>query len=188
LGGAAANALTFNWATTGTGTSGSGTFDILEASVFDGGVYEITNIRGTFDNQAVSYAPPGSAGGQWGNNLFQYQSASTDWLLDNSGVVFSLADGRIIDLWSSQGSTNSQTYATANFVDIYTSGSSPQYNVPVASARASLGSLSAAPGPLPILGIPTVLFFSRKLKKRFKERNSTVVVGKSLPTQVELGI
>jgi hypothetical protein len=66
LGGAAANALTFNWATTGTGTSGSGTFDILEASVFDGGVYEITNISGTFDNQAVSYAPPGSAGGAMG--------------------------------------------------------------------------------------------------------------------------
>jgi hypothetical protein len=36
---------------------------------------------------------------------------------------------------------------------------------------------AAVPAPLPILGLPAVLFYSRKLKKRIKERNSTVVVG-----------
>ena len=162
-----ANALTFNWLTTGTGVSGSGTFVIADPSVTDGGVYIITNISGTFDGQAVSYASPGSAGG-YGTNLFEYQSGSTNWLLDNSGVVFSLADGRVIDLWSSQGNTSSQTYAPANLVDIYLSGSSPQYNVPVASARASLGSLSAVPGPFPILGLPAAFLSARKLRKRIK--------------------
>jgi hypothetical protein len=31
---------------------------------------------------------------------------------------------------------------------------------------------SAVPGPLPIFGIPAILFYSRKLKRRIKERNA----------------
>jgi len=140
--------------------------------------YEITNISGTFDNQVVTYLPPYSAPGGYGNNLFEYQSASTNWLLDSNGVVFSLADGRIINLWyQSNGNPTPSGFASANALDIYTPTSDPlipyigSYNNPLASAQASTGPLSApaaAPAPLPILGLPAVLFYSRKLKKRIK--------------------
>jgi len=173
-----ANALTLNWLTTGTGTAGSGTFNIAESGVANGGIYQITGISGTFDGSGVdTLLPPGSAN-TYGNNFFQYQSGSTDWLLDNSGVVFSLLDGRMIDLWSTNGledrtDPTGSTYAATDKVDIYTSpngsgGFNATTTYSVASAQASTGSLSAVPGPLPILGIPAVLVYCRKLKKRIK--------------------
>jgi len=43
----------------------------------------------------------------------------------------------------------------------------------VVTMNIGTASVSAAPAPLPILGLPAVLFYSRKLKKRIKESRET---------------
>ena len=41
------------------------------------------------------------------------------------------------------------------------------------SLTVNIASVAAVPGPLPILGLPAVLFYSRKLKKRIKARRES---------------
>lgn len=147
-----ANALTFDWATTGTNNNGSGTFDITDESVTDGGIYTITAITGNYNGAGITILPTNSF---WGNdNLFQYDELGT-WKLNINGISF-------VDTSNIQYNLFCRICDTTNY------SQADESNVgPITSATAT-ASASAAPAPLPILGLPAVLFYSRKIKKRIK--------------------
>jgi len=163
LGCTSARALTFNWLTTGSGATGSGTFEIANASVSDGVTYSILYGGGTLDGTAI-YTISGN---------FKYQSGTTNWLLNSTGLNFALGDGRT-SILSHKDSLNpsSATYSTANFLDRI---SDSVFNVPVTSARASVGSLAdprvsaSVPGPLPLFGATAAFGWSRRLRRKIKQ-------------------
>ena len=174
---AKASALTFNWTTTSTGgADGSGTFDIAETSLVDGSLYELTGIAGTFDGNTITGLLP--AGSLWfgSNNKFQYSASSTDWLLNNGGIVFSVSGPGSytgVELWSTAGGSSSSIYGTADAVDYHPAGSSA-YTITAATAT-----LAAVPAPLPLLGLGAATAFSRKLKQRIALRRKRAVGGET---------
>jgi len=128
-----AKALTFNWLTTGIGTTGSGTFEIANSSVSDGVVYSILYGDGTLNGTAI-YTISGN---------FKYQSGTTNLLLNSTGLNFPLGNGGTNILSYKDGlNPASAAYSTANFLDGISEGI---FNVPVTSARASVGSLADPP-------------------------------------------
>jgi len=177
---ASASALTFNWTTTGLRANGSGTFEIAETSVSHGSLYQLTSISGTFDGNAITgLLPPGAL--WWAtNNAFEYDAVNGSWLLNNSGVNFSVSgsstyDG--VDLWSN-ASNRASSYQSIDSVDYYSGAmtSSPSYldqNLNLAGTA----TLSAVPAPLPLLGLGAATAFSRKLKQRIALRRKQQEVG-----------
>jgi hypothetical protein len=171
-----ASALTFNWSTTSTGgADGYGTFDIAETSLADGSLYELTGIAGAFDGNTITGLLP--AGSLWwgSNNKFQYSASSTDWLLNNGGIVFSVSGPGSytgVELWSTAGNGNSSIYGTADAVDYYPGTSA--YTITSATAAPT-----AVPGPLPLLGLGAAAAFSRKLKQRIALRRKRQEVGEA---------
>ena len=144
-----ASALTFNWTTTGSRANGSGTFDIAETAVSHGGLYQLTSISGTFDGNAITgLLPPGTL--WWAtNNAFEYDAVNGNWLLNNSGVVFSVSgsgayDG--VDLWSA-ASTSAFDYKALNAVDYY-SGTT-QFGPTLVGITSATATPAAVPAPLP---------------------------------------
>ena len=163
-----ANALTLKWATTGTNANGSGTFDIAQSSVVDGGIYTITAIRGLYNDLNISgLLAPGTIdfGGTKNDNKFQYDAAGT-WKVDFAGVSFAVSNGDTYTLYCNSCFGPSFGQADYNYV--------PQpATVPIAN-QISTATASVVPAPLPILGLPAVLFYSRKLKKRIKASRETL--------------
>ena len=165
-----ANALTFNWSVdtddpTLTG-SGGGTFT---TSAPAGNVYTITGATGSWtdsingtqsitgvsfaDNDFTSYIP---------DNTFSYFGPG-DLNVTSRGISLLLANGFAYNL---SGFLGDDVYSTINKVVLYDTPSTvSQYAVGVNATNVQL---SAVPGPLPILGLPAVLFYSRKLKARIK--------------------
>ena len=178
FGNAPAKALTFNWTTTGSGANGSGTFDIAETSVVDGGLYELTGIAGTFDGNIITTLLPVGALWSGSNNQFEYSSMSSDLLLNHGGIVFSVAGSSAYDgveLWSNVGGPDASIYGIANAVDYYngpTMVGGTSYSITSATA-----SLNAVPAPLPLLGLGAATAFSRKLKQRIALRRKRKEVG-----------
>ena len=166
-------ALTFNWTTSGFRGNGSGTFDIAETAVSHGGLYQLTSISGTFDGNAITgLLPPGTL--WWAtNNAFEYDAVNGNWLLNNSGVVFSVSgsgayDG--VDLWSAASSSASD-YQSIDAVDYYSGAMtlSPAYYGQSLNLTGT-ATLAAVPAPLPLLGLGAATAFSRKLKQRIALR------------------
>ena len=162
-------ALTFNWTTTGSGANGSGTFEIAETAVSHGDLYQLTSISGTFDGNAITgLLPPGTL--WWAtNNAFEYDAVNGNWLLNNSGVVFSVSgsgayDG--VDLWSAASSSASD-YRALDAVDYYSGTTYSGQSLDITSATATL---AAVPAPLPLLGLGAAAAFSRQLKQRIALR------------------
>ena len=88
-------------------------------------------------------------------------------LLNNEGIVFSVSglSYNTVNLYQTGGS-----YVAVNRVDRGTSNTSNNAIVGNVYGPVTSSTVSAAvvPAPLPILGLPAVLFCSRKLKKRIK--------------------
>jgi hypothetical protein len=175
---AKASALTFNWSTIGSGANGSGTFEIAETAVSHGDLYQLTSISGTFDGNAITgLLPPGTL--WWAtNNAFEYDAVNGNWLLNNSGVVFSVSgsgayDG--VDLWSAASSSASD-YRALDAVDYYSGTTYSGQSLDITSATATL---AAVPAPLPLLGLGAATAFSRKLKQRIALRRKREEVGEA---------
>ena len=177
---ASASALTFNWTTTGLRANGSGTFEIAETSVSHGSLYQLTSISGTFDGNAITgLLPPGAL--WWAtNNAFEYDAVNGSWLLNNSGVNFSVSgsstyDG--VDLWSN-ASNRASSYQSIDSVDYYSGAmtSSPSYLAQNLNLTGT-ATFSAVPAPLPLLGLGAATAFSRKLKQRIALRRKQQEVG-----------
>ena len=158
--GTKANAITtFNWSTTVNGNVGTGQFTIADdiETLNLGTGYEITSINGYFNNEEIdSLLATGSIGHN--DNLYYYNSSL--FAVNFNGVSFGTKTGNYYNVYSSINNANADHYGVdtdPNAINLINGGF-------VSSASASV----AAPAPLPILGLPAVLFYSRKLKKRIK--------------------
>jgi hypothetical protein len=163
LAGAEANALTtFNWTSLVGSTAGTGQFTIAEniETLEAGNSYEITSISGTFNGITIGTLLPVNSLGD--NNNLYYYNTSKFFALDGSGVTFND---------SNNPSERYNLYGNSNMsAEAWLSDSSGSGTFTSSAEEA------AVPAPLPILGLPAVLFYSRKLKKRIKERNATAFI------------
>ena len=176
-----AQALVFNWTISGkydrTGGedvifgggysyAGSGTITTSDSSVGNN-LYQITDMSGLWSTNGS----PGSVINFLGAGRLKFVSGSTTTLSAYGGDVrFTTSAGDDIYMYNNFGNGDVDMVYNVNGGDYNTqsdrgvSGNTLSEEAPV-------------PAPLPILGLPAVLFYSRRLKKRIKERNSTVVVG-----------
>lgn len=159
LAGTKANAVTvFDWTSNvnPVGPSGIGTFTINEdiGVLTPGTGYEITNITGTFNGATISTLLP--VNGFNGNSNLYYYNTSNFFALDNPGVSFNADPGSgLLVSYNLYGAETSSATTFDNDDGI---------------SGGTFTSTASVPGPLPILGIPAVLFYTRKLKKRIKAR------------------
>jgi hypothetical protein len=160
LAGSKASAVTvFDWTSDVSGISGTGQFTINEniGDLLPGNSYEITSISGTFNGATIGALLPAdpAAGSYNGNNNLYYYNTSNFFALDISGVSFD-ADGGLVNynLYGNSGAS----------ADSFSSSAGP---------GGTFTSSASVPGPLPILGIPAVLFYTRKLKNRIKASRET---------------
>lgn len=158
----AANALSFNWswtATSGddgsggdlTGTVVTGTIDNLSDNFLNTTGMTATFTSGFNVGQTVNY---------YAGNGIQVTNGS----IVESGLeaVFLSNDYRLQLADPATGATAGQ----AEDFSSLSSGGNPAF-VQTFSAP-TYSSAAVAPGPLPILGLPAVLLYSRKLKRRIK--------------------
>ena len=161
LGCTAANALTFNWSFINNGgvpsSAGSttGTITGLNEGTNDFSIAGITATVLTSQNLPVpSVFNSGSAG-----NI-----SSSGTIVVTGGVVTSYAVGieRQIDaatkLYALRLNSGFSTYDNGRGVADVSTGSS----------TVTFASVADVPAPIPILGLPAVLFYSRKLKRRIR--------------------
>ena len=152
-----ANALTFNWSWTPDSGSGNITGTIS-------GLQDNTNAQknGIVTVTSAPSAPPGG----WG-----------PWSY-NSGYGFNVTGGQVTFYdaeYVGPGGRNSQALTFGNGVytpypSIYSASGNinfSDFSTPVNITFTPVAA-AAVPGPLPILGLPAVLFYSRKLKARIK--------------------
>jgi hypothetical protein len=165
-----ANALTFNWSLFGTLNSNnfaSGTFDIAETSVTVGSLYVVTGISGTYNGESILGLSSASVNSVAPDNIFQYQGEGSPLYVNGNGIGFRIATFNV-RMYDRDLLSGSSTYAVADRTtrqNISTNAISNQ-----GITLSSVSQVAApVPGPLPILGLPAVLFYSRKLKKRIKE-------------------
>ena len=190
LGCAAANALMIvNAYTSGTGTviDFSGTIDTSGLSLFSSNTNPSRFQAGGLTTNAVFV---NNTSGIVNRYNFSPSSAVTDVgsldtvfvatssIGDSFGFNLSTSPNSIVlasNYVSGSALAGSQTYSQS-LVDLgLTAGTS--YNITAANNLITFNVFSsnpaAAPAPLPILGLPAVLFYSRKLKKRIKESRET---------------
>jgi hypothetical protein len=124
-----------------------------------------SNVSGTFGNvfgsSTQARVPDSITGGTFGfsrNYLYASGDYTSGDLLSGSYIFANL-------LLSDFGMTTSSTFNATYTID----GTSTSDTISVNGTTAA-----AAPAPLPILGLPAVLFYSRKLKKRIKASRELV--------------
>ena len=159
LAGTKASALTtFDWTSLVNGNPGAGQFAIAEdiGNLNPGVGYLITSISGTFNGITIgALSQPGT---YLGNNNLYYYNTTNDFAVDGNGVSFNDINSQAIEynIYGAGPNTPADRFGTS---DTSVSGSSFTSSASVASA---------VPAPLPILGLPAVFFYSRKLRKRIK--------------------
>ncbi len=161
----AAQAVTFNWALTTQGNysgsivqrTGSGT---LGATLISGTTYQIQSISGTWNGEAITGLLTSVI--KNGNSLTfdnQFTTSGSNQFRPASGIGYA--------------------FSTANYwVNVYRGGALV-FSIDESSTSSSSPSTFTAeevPAPLPILGLPAVLFYSSRLKKRIKQHNALAVV------------
>ncbi len=174
----AAQALTFNWTLSGADSqvingvvtqvtrTGSGT---LGATLVSGTTYQIQSISGTWAGETItglnsSFAHL-SGFTYTSDNQFVYDTSIT-----NSQNFKAAASGASAGYSFTTASYWANFYPNARGLNGYVSESSQLFNGGVVSG-AYTGSIELVPAPLPILALPAVLFYSRKIKKRLKQRS-----------------
>ncbi len=180
-----AQALVFNW-------SISGRYDLIDPdleittpragdSYAGSGTITTSDSSVTLNNVNNLYLINGMTG-QWSTNgsaseltfvgagYLRFVSGSTTTLSSFGDINFTTAAGDDIYMYRFTGTGDVDTVYNNN------GGNSNKESASGVSDN-TLSAEASVPAPLPILGLPAVLFYSRRLKKRIKERNSTVVVG-----------
>jgi len=163
-----ARALTFNWSvTTSLGGFGSGSFTTGDPS---GTVYTLTGISGswTIAGTADPIRALDSLGGA--TNKFNFSSNGSTLNVDIGGISFFTESGEKYNIYSG---SSPGSYSPAVFFASDTGGFS---SIAPDTSGSSINSPAPVPAPLPILGLPAVLFYARKLKARIKERKATAAV------------
>jgi hypothetical protein len=159
--GSKANAVTtFNWTSLVNGISGTGQFTIDQdqSALVPLTSYLITGLSGTFNGETINQLL-GTATLEGNNNLYYYNTFNL-FGVDFSGVSFGTSSGNFYNIFFSGGG--------AGAANNYTFSPTLASNSRIGGSFTSSATLAAVPGPLPILGLPAVLFYSRKLKKRIK--------------------
>jgi len=158
----AAQALTFNWSASAVPSgssafvSGSGTF---EANLSSGTTtYTMTSISGSWNSDAI--IGPGTLAGA--DNTFDYAGDGT-LNVNGAGFAFQTATAEYNLFYGGGG------YGAANNMCDGPFGGGGCVN----DGLVTISSVAAVPAPLPILGIPPVLVYCRKLKKRIKARRDS---------------
>ncbi len=179
----AAQAVTFTWnigynQSVGSRLGGSGTFEATLLSgtstigVPNGSIWQITSIEGLMSD---SSSFPRTVNGLLSsyntlsfNNQFEYVSytnapgaSATLRPVAGDGIAFSYGSGLMINMFGNV--TPGINIGTNVYLDTV------QNNVILRA--------TSVPAPLPILGLPAVLFYSRKIKKRLKQRSLAPVAG-----------
>ncbi len=178
----AAQALTFDWTLSGTDTqningvvttitrTGSGT---LGATLVTGTTYQIQSISGTWAGETITGL----------NSSFTFPSTGFTYTQDNQFIYdalisnpqnFKAATGNGYALTTASYWAN--FFAAPRSSDGYLGESTRTFNGSPVSGGFT-GSIQLVPAPLPILALPAVLFYSRKIKKRIKQRSLTPVSG-----------
>ncbi len=180
----AAQALTFRWTFTSTyhpdllqpnffqSEAGDVTFG---ATLVSGNLYQIQSLSGTFAGKSVIladgiqvFASTTRDGTLYTStnmplnpdNTFTYTSAGQAFLpATNLGVGMVMDGGRTVNWWTSNNSGNVFPYTGGN------------------GGFMTSSSVTLVPAPLPILALPAVLFYSRRIKKRLKQRSLAPVAG-----------
>jgi hypothetical protein len=176
----AAQALTFDWTLSGTDSqtvngvattvtrSGSGR---LGATLVSGTTYQIQSISGTWAGETITGL----------NASFTYRNGVT-FIQDNQFIY----DTTILINTNFKPATGlGYAFTTANYwgnffldpirLNAYISESTFVSAANTINPGSFTGSIELVPAPLPLLGLPAVLFYSRKIKKRIKQRSLTSV-------------
>ncbi len=167
FGSTAAQAVTFNWTLTTQGLysgsvlerTGSGT---LGATLVSGTTYQIQSISGTWNGEAItglltSVIKNGST--LTFDNQFTTNGENQFRPTSGFGYAFSTQNYWVNAFAGSRGL----------IFPLDESNTSGVGGIPIFTAQ-------EVPAPLPLLGLPAVLFYSRRLKKRIKQRNALAVV------------
>ncbi len=172
----AAQAITMPWAmslqVSGATQTGFGT---LEATLLSGTTYQINSISGTWNGATItglvtSYTEiitlntiSGIVNQFDTQGVQNFKPVSTGYAFNTNGsnvVIHMVADPNW-NVYQCQGFSGGPT-CLAPSVGGFTSVATINY--------------ASVPAPLPILGLPAVLFYSRKLKKRIQQRKALAVV------------
>ncbi len=177
----AAQALTFNWTLSTTDSqdingvattvtrSGSGT---LGATLVTGTTYQIQSISGTWAGETIT-----------GLNSSFAHSVGATFTSDNQFIYDALISNpqnfkaaTINGYAFTTASYYGNFYAAARSTNGYLSESTRIFNGGLVGGLYT-GSIELVPAPLPFLALPAVLFYSRRIKKRLKQRSLTPVSG-----------
>ncbi len=175
FGSTAAQAITFPWAMSlnfsGTNITGSGS---LEATLLSGTTYQLTSISGTWNGETI-LGLIGANGTALDYNISNVRQPQPDNQFDTQGVLnFRPVSRNGYAFWTTGRN------AIVMYLDntVWTALSCPGC-VNGSSNSSSFPTINSAtvPAPLPILGLPAVLFYSRRIKKRLKQRSLAPVSG-----------
>jgi hypothetical protein len=164
FGTSAANALTFNWSWTPTSYSPSSPTGPVTGTI--SGLLD--NAQSQINGVAVTVtSSPTTPSGGWDNSA---------WLYD-SGAGFTVANGVVTGFDATYVSPLGSPFQGLVFSDgtqnIYPTLSNLTINYSHSNPTAISTTFTPVPGPLPILSIPSVILFSRNLKKRIKARKES---------------
>ncbi len=168
----AAQAITMPWAVSYQISGGTQTgFGTLDATLVSGTTYQINSISGTFNGEAVTLVSSikYTTNSYFPDNLFDTQGVNNMAPVSVNGWAFSTNNNRIIHNYNVNNNTtliNAQCSGVNCFNQASGGGAFTQISQNYATV----------PAPLPILGLPAVLFYSRKLKKRIQQRKALAVV------------
>jgi len=171
-----AKALVFNWSfvnNSGLPVSGSSFTSGTISGLLD-------NSTNTFSQDGLITATIDVATNISAPIAFDGNSVYDSGYITVSGGVVTFYNFQIYSTGDSYGLRfdNTNSNAASNYA--YAGGSSIVYDEAVGGINpVTFASVSAAPAPLPILGLPAVLFYSRKLKKRIsasREMSSNALV------------
>ncbi len=167
FGSTAAQAVTFNWDLTTQGLysgsvvqrTGSGT---LGATLISGTTYQIQSISGTWNGEAItglltSVIKNGST--FTFDNQFTTNGANQFRPASGIGYAFSTQNYWVSAFAGARGLIFPLDESNTNGV-----------------GDVSIFTAQEVPAPLPLLGLPAVLFYSRRLKKRIQQHNALAVV------------
>ena len=173
FGSTAAQAITMPWAVSYQISGGTQTgFGTLDATLVSGTTYQINSISGTFNGEAVTlvssirYQPNQSF---FPDNLFDTQGVNNMAPVSANGWAFSTNNNRIIHNYLVNNNTT--------LINAQCSGGNCFNQASFGSPFTQISqNYATVPAPLPILGLPAVLFYSRRLTKRIQQRKALAVV------------
>ncbi len=174
FGSTAAQAITMPWAMSlnisGATQTGGGS---LEATLLSGTTYQLDSISGTWNGQTITglISSYRAFGNQTINTINQFDTQGVqNFRPVSSGYAFYTAsNNKLIHMYLTNGDTTwvgSQCEGPNCFNLASYGGGTTSTDINYATT----------PAPLPILGLPAVLFYSRRLKKRIQQRKALAVV------------